>query len=173
MDTAPRATGLYQTLEEMLAADPRLVAGLLGYVRYPYNPAVQAEALRIAGHLSARLPDLLPLLAGAGASLNCKPVFHRRGEYCTKAHRWRHFIFLLCCHVLQHMVCEADVRFCNQPLPLSCVRPTQPLAGLANMNQMFSPSFCRRLGAGACGGFCGVPRRRDVVDQPLPAGGRR
>lgn len=61
-------TGLYQTLEEVLAADPRFVATLLGYVRYAFNPGLQAEALRVAGHLAARLPDLLPLLAGAGSS---------------------------------------------------------------------------------------------------------
>lgn len=59
-------TGIYQTLDAGLAADPRLVAQLLGYVRYSFNPGLQAAALRVAGHLSARLPDLIPLLAGAG-----------------------------------------------------------------------------------------------------------
>lgn len=50
----------------MLAADPRLVAQLLGYVRYGFNPGVQSAALRVAAALAARLPDLIPLLAGAG-----------------------------------------------------------------------------------------------------------
>jgi hypothetical protein len=50
----------------VLAADPRLVAQLLGYVRYGFNPGVQAAALRVAAALAARLPDLIPLLAGAG-----------------------------------------------------------------------------------------------------------
>lgn len=42
------------------------MAQLLGYVRYGFNPGVQAAALRVAAALAARLPDLIPLLAGAG-----------------------------------------------------------------------------------------------------------
>ena len=68
--------GLYQTLDGVLAADPRLVAQLLGYVRYGFNPGVQAAALRVAAALAARLPDLIPLLAGAGW-LKSRPTSQR------------------------------------------------------------------------------------------------
>lgn len=61
--------GVFSTLDEVVAGDPGLVATLLGFVRYEYNPAVQGEALRLAHALSARLPDLLPLLAAGGAPL--------------------------------------------------------------------------------------------------------
>ncbi len=42
--------------------DRRRLAALLGYVRYALNPALQAEAVRLGHHLSARLPAIVDLL---------------------------------------------------------------------------------------------------------------
>jgi hypothetical protein len=52
----------YEMLDGVLRHDRRRIPVLLDYVRYPHNPAIQAEAVRIATHLSERIPNLVPLL---------------------------------------------------------------------------------------------------------------
>ena len=42
--------------------DRRRLGALLGYVRYALNPALQAEAVRLGHHLSARLPAIVDYL---------------------------------------------------------------------------------------------------------------
>ena len=43
---------------------------LLDYVRYPHNPLIQAEAVRIAQFLAARIPNLVDLLLLPGKFLS-------------------------------------------------------------------------------------------------------
>ena len=52
----------YETLEAVLKRDLRRIPLLLDYVRYPYNPLLQAEAVRIAHFLTDRIPNLVDLL---------------------------------------------------------------------------------------------------------------
>lgn len=52
----------YESLDAVLRHDQRRIPLLLDYVRYPHNPALQAEAVRIATHLAERIPNLVPLL---------------------------------------------------------------------------------------------------------------
>lgn len=54
--------GSYETLDAVVRRDRRRLALLLGYVRYSINPAVQAEAVQLAHHLAARLPNIVDLL---------------------------------------------------------------------------------------------------------------
>ncbi len=58
---APNA-GSYETLEAVVRRDRRRLGALLGYVRYALNPALQAEAVRLGHHLSARLPAIVDYL---------------------------------------------------------------------------------------------------------------
>jgi hypothetical protein len=46
------AAASYEPLDVVLRHDRRRIPLLLDFVRYPHNPAVQAEAVRIATHLS-------------------------------------------------------------------------------------------------------------------------
>ncbi|KAL4853554.1 Nuclear pore complex protein NUP205 [Chlorella vulgaris] len=55
----------YETMDVVMRHDRRRIPLLLDFVRYPHNPAVQAEAIRIATHLSARTPNLVSLLLNA------------------------------------------------------------------------------------------------------------
>ena len=55
-------TGSYETLEAVVRRDRRRLGALLGYVRYALNPALQAEAVRLGHHLSARLPAIVDYL---------------------------------------------------------------------------------------------------------------
>ncbi len=114
MDTAPRATGLYQTLEEVLAADPRLAAGLLGYVRYsPQHAACDSHGYRSTcdrpvpdaggdaggGPAPGGWPPGLRALpvqpggAGGGAAHRGPPV--RAPARPAAASRWRRCVFEL------------------------------------------------------------------------------
>lgn len=50
----PCCAASYETLDTVLRHDRRRIPMLLDFVRYPHNPAVQAEAVRITTHLSGR-----------------------------------------------------------------------------------------------------------------------
>ncbi len=56
------SAGSYETLEAVVRRDRRRLGALLGYVRYALNPALQAEAVRLGHHLSARLPAIVDFL---------------------------------------------------------------------------------------------------------------
>ncbi|KAK9829639.1 hypothetical protein WJX72_007011 [[Myrmecia] bisecta] len=58
-------SGRYETLDVALKADRRRLPLLLDFVRYPWNPAVQAQAIRISQVLVDRLPGLLDILLQA------------------------------------------------------------------------------------------------------------
>ena len=49
------AAASYEPLDVVLRHDRRRIPLLLDFVRYPHNPAGQAEAVRIATHLSGGL----------------------------------------------------------------------------------------------------------------------
>ncbi|KAL4441042.1 hypothetical protein ABPG77_010473 [Micractinium sp. CCAP 211/92] len=66
----------YETLDMVLRHDRKRIPMLLDFVRYPHNPAVQAEAVRIATHLSERIPNLVPLLLNSPPTGNV-PAVHR------------------------------------------------------------------------------------------------
>ena len=52
----------FEPLDAVLRRDRRRIPLLLDYVRYPHHPLVQAEAVRIAQFLAARIPNLVDLL---------------------------------------------------------------------------------------------------------------
>ena len=66
----------------MLKHDSRRIPLLLDYVRYPYNPAIQAEAVRIASHLAGewQLP-VRPATALGPASLAGVARLHEATVY--------------------------------------------------------------------------------------------
>eukprot|EP00887_Chlorella_sp_A99_P002898 scaffold6.g2898.t1 len=70
-------TGVYETLDGVLRHDRRRVPTLLDYARYPHNPAVQAEAVRIAAHLSDRVSNLVALLENAPGGGASAPLVQR------------------------------------------------------------------------------------------------
>jgi hypothetical protein len=53
------------TLDAVLRHDRARLPLLLEYARYAHSPAIQAEALRLAATLAARVPNLVPLLLSA------------------------------------------------------------------------------------------------------------
>lgn len=58
-----------EPLDRVLSHDGKRLICLLEYVRYPYNPLVQQEAIKLAQHLVERMPSivsqfLLPYLSG-------------------------------------------------------------------------------------------------------------
>ncbi|KAL4457392.1 hypothetical protein ABPG75_012257 [Micractinium tetrahymenae] len=64
----------YEPLDVVLRHDRKRIPMLLDFVRYPHNPAVQAEAVRIATHLSERIPNLVPLLLNSPPTGNVPAV---------------------------------------------------------------------------------------------------
>jgi hypothetical protein len=63
-------TGLYDTLDGIIRRDRRWLPALLDYVNYIPNPAIQAEAVKIALVLNARLPQLPQLLLQPAVASN-------------------------------------------------------------------------------------------------------
>ena len=64
----PPCAASYESLDVVLRHDRRRIPLLLDFVRYPHNPAVQAEAARLATHLSGELKSqALSGLAAAAA----------------------------------------------------------------------------------------------------------
>jgi hypothetical protein len=57
--------GGYETFEAVLRHDRSRIPALMEYVRYPFNPKVQEEALRLTSVIAERTPHLVQLLLNA------------------------------------------------------------------------------------------------------------
>lgn len=66
----------YETLDAVLRHDRARIPLLLEYVRYPHNPALQVEALRLAEVLARRGPNMVPFLLNAPSD-GPVPIAHR------------------------------------------------------------------------------------------------
>jgi hypothetical protein len=66
--------GNYETLDALFRRDVRRLPVIMDFVRYPYNPAVQAEAIRITQFLAERIPNIVDMLIqpAAGRAARCQ-----------------------------------------------------------------------------------------------------
>lgn len=61
-------SGVYETLDMVLRNDQRRLPALFDWVRYPYNPAVQAEAITVAQLLIPRIHNIVTLVLNSPPS---------------------------------------------------------------------------------------------------------
>ena len=60
-----------EPLEAGFRSNRNLVVAALGYAQYPYSQEVQAEAVKLAQHFTARIPNLLECLNLPGKGEAC------------------------------------------------------------------------------------------------------
>jgi len=63
-------SGSYETLDTVLRRDRRCLRHLLNWIKYPHNPAIQAEVIVLTHLLVLRMPNIVSLLLSVPSSVH-------------------------------------------------------------------------------------------------------
>lgn len=67
-------SGSYETLDTVLRHDRRCLGYLLNWIRYPHNPAIQAEVIVLTHLLVLRMPNIVSLALSVPSSVHTVPL---------------------------------------------------------------------------------------------------